>query len=260
MQGDKERLAEDIASACRNLAVDLVLLPAGYLCTNEHHEGHEKQVAARLASFFGDRAVVGGVDAARSRQVDDRGGKGAPLVDKWTKAGNLPFWLFASEKRGQLTPHGFVQQRSTLYNYDLVPSERHDLAPTAPRVVRVGGLRVYLLACGEIFNPAVQQAIVSLQGQLDLVAHLAHRGLGRSFGRTYPTIARGSGAWVVNAQHIGESAVGPRKWGVGPRTKSVHWRPGANAWVGSRTATTRNARGLWAEVACWEVPLSTADA
>jgi predicted amidohydrolase len=255
IQEDKEHLAGSIALACRQFKVALVLLPAGYLCTDDKAQGAERETAKRLAAVFRGCALVGGVDSARARRGDDDHGKGTPLGDKWVAGGDLPYWLFASDVNGEIAGDlGFVQQRSTLYNYDRVPVDRRDLAATARRIVKVGGLRVYLLVCGEIFNPEVRQAIGALRGEVDLVAHLSHRGLGRSFGRTYPPMSRKSGAWVLNAQHIGESRVSPRKWGVGPRARSSWWREDADTWVGTRSVNSRKSKGLWAEVAVWQIP------
>lgn len=239
-QAERRSFAADIANHCRNQRVDVVLLPAGYLLAADNAVATVKSEAVALAHCFKGMALAAGIDSCDAVQLDPSKSKSSKLIDEWTRRGTLPFWVFASDPSGNVLKM-FRQRSTTSGNAGLMrtPSE----TASEDRTVEVSGLHCDLLACGELFSPLIRRFLARQHGP-DLIAHLAHQGLGRTFPRTFPQLANETGAWIINAQHVSNGYC----WAADPRAESAHKVSGT--WIRASAESS----GLWAQIALWTVP------
>jgi hypothetical protein len=239
-QAGRRNFAVDIAKYCRQQSAEVVLLPAGYLLAANNAEATARREAEALAQSFKGMSLAAGVDSLDAVQLDRSKGKSSKLLDEWTRKGTLPFWVFASDPTGNVLEM-FRQRSTTSSNAGLMRTPSG--AASQNRTVDLAGLRSYLLACGELFSPFIRQFLGSQQG-LGLIAHLAHGGLGRTFPKTFPQLAKATGAWIINAQHVSNGCC----WAADPGKKSAH------RVSGTPLRASASSSGLWARIALWHVP------
>ena len=205
-------LAREIASFANEQGVLLVILPAGFLCATTSAEVHD--LADELARVFSKCAVIAG-------------------VDRETKAPQPSDFHVIAADRGRLC--GVWPQR-------VIHGSEPVRLPLEPRCVVVNGIRVSVLACGEVYHRAFHTAAGC--SFPDLVVDVGHKSMGRGFSHTLCALARTTEATVLHAQHVSVSNRHPRKWKA---TKS-----GA-IWTQHRDWLSSSHSQLWAEVKLWDL-------
>jgi hypothetical protein len=240
-------LAAEIAEVARRRRAPLAVLPAGYLfCENVRRA---KGMARALAHLFGGHGVslLAGIDVSEAAtQPKDGGGKGGDEGSDRVANGALPYFFFATNPAGRVT-HWWRQRSTTSSNASLVP---RGLEPEDPRTICVGGVLVALVACGEIFNPALGKLLAVARP--DLVVDLGHLGMGRGFQSSFPRLAQTTGAPIISAQHVAATTLTPRKWRAFPDSTEEAWTLAVDSRVGTRAAMP-TAQGLWAELLLTEI-------
>lgn len=228
------QLAVEIAVASQALGANLVVLPAGYMFAA--NEPDARALAMQLGEVFFqvDAAVIGGIDIHWD----------GPLNRARIESGALPFFVFAAEAQQALVY--WERQRSfTADNARFVPA--HDLQRSS--VAHVAGMDVGILACGELFNEGIRDALV--QEAPALIANPAHFAMVRGVNVRYRELAQATGTWVLNAQHYAAGNPHPAKWCFDPAGNS-HTTAMADYLAGTRQASS-SAFGLWAELKAWTV-------
>ncbi|MGE6760655.1 hypothetical protein ACQKGO_21740 [Corallococcus interemptor] len=237
-QVSRMKFAAQIAAYCRGRGAEIALLPAGYLLSADAKE-NPRDSAEALAKAFSGLCLIAGVDSANAKKLGSSKAQNGKSLDKWTRNESLPFWAFASDSSGTVLT--FFRQRSTTSSNGAVAGQPSQ-AEQQHRTVKLAGLKCYLLACGELFNPFLRPLLEKERG-FSLIAHLAHQGLGRTFPKTFPALANATGAWVINAQHTWSGEC----WAAAPGKK-------AQRIPGNLIDAAPNPTGEWARVAFWDVP------
>ncbi|WP_147444364.1 MULTISPECIES: hypothetical protein [Corallococcus] len=239
-EAQSERLifAEQIANHCRRGGADVVLLPAGYLFSQHDEEKALTRDAKALALACKGVSLVAGVDSGTARKLGQSKVGSGKRLDEWTKKRSLPFWVFASAPDGTIL-RMFRQRSTTAANGAQLdaPSKSEQ----QERTVELAGLNCYLLACGELFNPHLRASLESKN--IDLITHLAHKGLGRTFPKTFPRLATTARAWVINSQH----ALNGFCWAAKRGSTQADYVPGA------LIRADASAAGEWAQISFWNV-------
>jgi hypothetical protein len=233
VSANRERLAlaERIADFVERERADLCVMPAGYLAATSRTTSAVQATADQLAAVFRGVDLVSGVDAARIARAAKRSDSAKASMPR----GGWPFWGFAS-CRGKVTP--VYQQRT------VDPGEETD--DTSSRVLKVGGARVGLLICGEVYNPALAESLG--HESLDLVVDIGHKSMGRHFTATLRNAAEAVSCRVFHAQHVVLRSRGASKWTATPQKA---WAETDADWTSYADDDRRSA--LWAEVKLWTV-------
>ncbi|MBK7864285.1 MAG: hypothetical protein IPJ65_37940 [Archangiaceae bacterium] len=182
-----EHNAERVARACELIRshsgrTDLVVLPAGYLLARD---GDDVGALVRPLIDQARRAklaVVVGIDAAV------KGRQKAPL----------PYFLVGWSPG--MKKASIWRQRSVT-SHDALSVSDADAAE--PRVLSVAGRRVAPLACGEVFNPRIRDAIAGLRPSVAVLA--AHTAAGARHWAGQRCLAR-LGVPSVRAVHAATAA------------------------------------------------------
>ncbi|AFE06857.1 hypothetical protein COCOR_06309 [Corallococcus coralloides DSM 2259] len=237
-QDSRMTFAAQIAAYCRGRGAKIVLLPAGYLFSADAEETPRTSAKA-LAKVFSGLCLIAGIDSADAEKLESSKAQNGKRLDKWTRNESLPFWVFASDSSGKVLT--LFRQRSTTSSNGKAAGQPSP-AEQQHRTVKLAGLQCYLLACGELFNPFLRPLLEQEQG-FALIAHLGHKGLGRTFPKSFPALANATGAWVINAQHTWSGEC----WAAEPGKK-------ARRIPGDVIHETTHSSGEWARVAFWDVP------
>jgi predicted amidohydrolase len=227
---ERLELAAQIAGFT-NGAADVVLLPAGFLAVKTMTEVLPS--AKSLAAIFRQQALLAGID----EEDDETGGTKGQRAGKTGDAGNCDgyhYWAFASDAGSVL---GEPWWQRSAFSGEVV-------SDPSPRCVSVRNIKIGLLICGELYNPALADSLADAGP--DLVVDLAHISMKR-FTKSLHRVAKTTGRPVFHAQHVAINSRGAAKWMAksrGPRCdRGVNW---ASYEKSSRLAD------LWAEVKVWE--------
>jgi hypothetical protein len=228
-------LAEEIAKVCHESGVRVAALPAGFLIAKDDKDISAKRAAQLLSRIFArcDVSIVAGIDLPKARYIKKKG------EERRIRKGSLPYFVFAGTRAGRL--EGFYRQRCTRSDQDKLLPEVESLEK---RIVKLEGIDVALLACGEIHSKKIRRCLVG--EDLDLAVDLGHCGLGRGFQVTFPKLAKETDANVINAQHFSKTRSKPsRKWCAPRRGKIYRTKP---HWE------TKLQCGIRAEIVWWDIP------
>lgn len=223
-------LADRVASA-RRAQADLVVLPAGFLTATSF--AGVRALARTLAGAFPRCQLLAGIDVVTERRKAATTGKRRGS-DKSRK--ELKFWLVSAD-RARVT--NIWRQRSA------VAGEK--ATNTLPRVLTVGRKKVGVLACGELFNPAI--AVGLAHAAPDAVVDVAHLSMTR-FTKSLQRVADACACPSYLVQHVSLRSC-PRKWrsvpnGMASAVLTYDWASyDAPGWTYGP---------LWAEARIWNVP------
>ncbi|MEZ4399362.1 MAG: hypothetical protein R3B06_05050 [Kofleriaceae bacterium] len=250
---DRVDLAGRIARATQKdaLDADLVILPAGFFAVK--HSALVRKEAARLAAMFPHCSLLAGIDLEKTQLDAELGVAGSSRAGVTyrskdathhgkdrrargrTAGRGYGFWGFAAH-RG-VTVAGPWQQR-TVY-----PGEETD--DDSARLVALGGMKVGVLLCGEVYNvdlrPALQRA------RPDFVVDLGHMSMGRRFTNTLVNVASAVDANVYHSQHVVARSRDAAKWTATPRRA---WAERGHDWA---SYDADHNPSLWAEIKVWDL-------
>lgn len=165
----------------------LVILPGGYLTVEAVAYVPDAIDAVARRADAAEVVVIGGVDVV----CEERTSKSAPVPE-------LPYYGFAV---GPVEPVvadlRWTQTSSTGENADGVADAD---VPGESRVVDVGGWRVGVLICGELFSEWARAAFAQLR--LKLALDLGHESMGTGVTRAMENIATNGNCAVAHTHHV----------------------------------------------------------
>jgi hypothetical protein len=201
-------LAELLTVATRE-SVELVILPGGYLTANREADLNPAiDEVARLANCH-RLAVVGGLDVMSrpSGKQMSSPGKGGLTQDQQVAQGCLPYFGFALYRDQRSV---WRQTSSSAANAETLEDRQF---PSRNRLVDLGGRKVAVLICGELFNWRARQAMLELYP--DIVVDLGHVSMGQGLIPAMRNLASMAGCPIAHSQHLAS-------W----YGRSIHWVDG----------------------------------
>ena len=186
-----------LLGVARELAVDLVMLPGGYLTVVSVAEVPAEIAEIGRRAEAADIAVIGGVDVVTGSGDPKHSGTTAALPD-------LPYYGFAV---GPVTPVvAGTAWKQTSSTGDNAADVADDAVPGEQRVVDVAGWRVGVLVCGELFSRWARESFAA--GDLKLALDLGHESMGTGVTKAMENIARNGGCAVAHTHHVAPHSAG----------------------------------------------------
>lgn len=173
-------LLDEILTDCEKENCALVVLPGGFLAISDESELSVMQ--SEIAGIASRRTVnvILGID------VEHSGQKTSAASDTLVANGHLPYFGVAvgPAMNGTGSPRHWRQTTSTSRNAALLDLAR---LPGKERLIRVADIPVFVLICGELFNPSLRASIPKHTPQL--VVDLGHVSMGQGTVPSMKSIA-----------------------------------------------------------------------
>ena len=189
---DRVALLGDLARLCASEDARLLLIPAGFLTADSEENVPELVQEVRRVAKVAGVAVIGGID------VNGAVSKRSLSMEEAVREGRIGYFGFAAGA-GVMPSKGRCWRQTSITSADAKDFPQ-DSIPGAERVVRVDGLRIAILICGELFNWKIRNAVSEMGS--DLVVDIGHVSMGTGTIPAMRSVAKKSECPVAHSHHL----------------------------------------------------------